>query len=120
MDKTKKKALRAQYDRRHPEMGIVCWSNGDDMWIAKSTDTKADYNGSSFQLELGSWPNREMQEAYNADPSAFQWSVIKTLDYEEREDDHSEDLALLYIMVKEANPEAKPMRPGKRYVNEDA
>lgn len=56
MDKERKKALRAEYDQRKPEMGIVCWQSGERRWIAVSTDAKADYNGTLFQLQLGSWP----------------------------------------------------------------
>lgn len=60
MEREKKKALREQFDQRKPDMGIVCWQSGEKMWIAISTDAKADYNGTLFQLKLGAWPNREM------------------------------------------------------------
>ena len=113
MNNEQKKALREQYAQRRPDMGIVCWKSGDQMWIDKSTDAKADHNSSAFQLKLGSWPNAEMQRAYKADPDSFEWSLQKKLDYEERDEDHSEDLELLYIMVMEEFPNAKRMRPGK-------
>ncbi len=77
MEREKKKALREQYDQRRPEMGIVCWQSGEKMWIAKSTDAKADYNGSLFQLQFGSWPNRELQKAFTEDPGSFRWSLLK-------------------------------------------
>ena len=50
MDNERKKALRAQYEQRKPDLGIVCWQNGENMWIAISKDANADYNGSLFQL----------------------------------------------------------------------
>lgn len=114
MDKEAKKALRAQYDQRRPDMGIVCWKSGEEMWIAVSEDARADYNGTLFQLKLGSWPNREMQRAYSEDPASFQWSLLRKLDYEERDEDHSEDLELLYMMCLEEYPQAEQMRPGRK------
>lgn len=114
MDKEKKRALRTQYDERKPDMGIVCWQNGENMWIATSKDAKADHNSSLFQLRLGSWPNRELQAAFTQDPSAFTWSVLKKLDYEERDKDHSDDLELLYLLCLEEYPQARQMRPGRR------
>lgn len=114
MDKEQKKALRAQYDQRKPEMGIVCLQSGEQLWIAVSEDAKADYNGTLFQLKLGSWPNRELQRAYTGDPESFRWSLLKKLDYKEREDDHRDDLELLYLMCLEEYPNARPMRPGRK------
>ncbi|MBO5489733.1 MAG: hypothetical protein J5972_07510, partial [Eubacterium sp.] len=84
-----KKALRQQFDERKPDMGIVCWQNDTQMWIAISKNAEADFNSTSFQLELGSWPNREMQSAYNKNPESFHWSLLKKLDYKERDEDHS-------------------------------
>ena len=114
MNQEQKKNLRNQYDQRKPDMGIVCWQNGEKMWIAISKDATADYNRSSFQLKLGSWPNRELQTAYNADPESFQWSLLKKLDYKERDEDHSDDLELLFDLCMEENPQAKKMRSGKK------
>lgn len=114
MDKEQRNKLKEEYKNRHPQMGIVCWKSGDDMWISTSTDTKADYNSTSFQLKLGSWRNKEMQKAYNISPDSFKWFVLKELDYKDYSDDHSEDLELLYLMCLDEYPAAKPMRPGKR------
>ena len=77
MNTERKKELKEAYSNRHPDMGIVCWTNGDRMWIAKSKDAKADFNGTSFQLQLGSWPNREMQDAYKADPITY--NIFRTI-----------------------------------------
>lgn len=114
MDKQQRRELRAQYDQRKPDMGVVCWRSHDQMWIATSEDAAADYNGTLFQLKLGSWPNREMQKAYTQDPDSFQWSLLKRLDYKEREDDHADDLELLFLMCQEEYPQARRMRPGRR------
>ncbi len=61
MNKDRKKELRTQYEERKPDMGIICWQNDAEIWIAISKDINADYNSSLFQLKLGSWPNREIQ-----------------------------------------------------------
>lgn len=114
MDKAQKKALRARYDERKPDMGIVCWQNGTSMWIAISRDAAADHNSSLFQLQLGSWPNRELQKAFSEDPHSFEWSVLKKLNYTDRDEDHSEELELLYLLCLEEHPEARQMRPGRR------
>lgn len=111
MNDARKRALREEYDRRKPDMGIVCWQSGERMWIAISRDAKADYNRSLFQLKWGSWPERELQRAYTEAPGTFQWTLLKKLDYEEREEDHSADLELLYLLCREEYPQAKDMRP---------
>ena len=71
MDNAKKKELREQYNNRHPEMGIVCWQCDDEMWVDMSTDANADYNSTSFQLKLGSWPNKTLQKVYKENPVWF-------------------------------------------------
>jgi len=94
-------------------MGIVCWKCGDDMWVAPSLDTKADFNGTSFQLKLGSWPNKELQNAYKADPESFQWVFEKELKYEDNSDDVSDDLTLMLMEYLDEHPDAKLMKPVK-------
>lgn len=113
MNDDRKKQLRMEYDQRKPDMGVVCWRSGERMWIAISKDAKADYNRSLFQLRLGSWPNRELQAAFAQAPNSFRWSLLKRLDYEEREEDHSSDLELLYLLCREEYPQAQPMRAGQ-------
>ena len=68
----------------------------------------------AFTIKLGSWPNREMQRAYAENPEAFQWSLLKKLDYKAPGEDCSDDLELLYMMCLEEYPQAQKMRPGKR------
>ena len=114
MDREQRAALKEAYANRHPDMGIVCWKSGERMWIAKSKDTRADFNSTSFQLKLGSFPNREMQAAYNEAPSSFEWLLLKKLDYKEPDEDHEDDLALLYMEAADEHPEAKPMKVGKK------
>lgn len=114
MNTERKKELREQYKTRHPDMGVVCWRCGDQRWVMISKDAKADYNGTSFQLQLGTWPNRGMQKRYQDQPDAFVWSLEKKLDYEDPQDDLSDDLQLLLMEFMEEYPDAQPMRPGKK------
>lgn len=113
MDAARKKELKAAYANRHPEMGVVAWCAGDRMWIARSKDVRADYNGTSFQLDLGSWPERDLQRAYKAAPESFEWRVLRTLEYEDPSD-VDDDLELLLMECMDEYPDAKPMRPGRR------
>ena len=110
MDIEKKKALREQYNNRHPQMGIVCWQCGDKMWVDMSQDSRADFNRTDFQLRLGSWPNKALQKAYNENPGECQFSLIKELDYEDFSEDHTDDLKILLMDFLEEHPDAKPMR----------
>lgn len=114
VDKDRRKELREQYNNRHPDMGVVTWRHDNDIWVMTSKDAHADYNGMSFQLKLGSWPNKELQNAYKADPDGFVWTLEKQLEYEDLNDDLSDDLELLLMEFMEEHPEAKPMKPGKK------
>ena len=110
MDNEKKKALREQYSNRHPQMGVVCWKCGDEMWIDMSKDFNADRNRTDFQLKLGSWPNKALQKAYQDDPDGCSFSLLRELDYEDYSEDHTDDLKLLLMEVLSEYPDAKPMR----------
>lgn len=110
MDNEKRKALKEQYKNRHPKMGIVCWQCGDEMWVDMSKDAVADFNSTTFQLKLGSWPNKALQKAYKENPDGFRFSLIKELDYENHSDDHTDDLKILLMDLLEEYPSAKPMR----------
>ena len=110
MDNEKKRALKEQYKNRHPKMGIVCWQCGEDMWVDMSKDAAADYNSTSFQLELGSWPNRALQKVYKEAPEGFGFSLVRELEYEDPSEDHTDDLKILLLDFLEEHPDAKPLR----------
>lgn len=115
MDKDHRKELRERYQKRHPQMGIVCWMCGEHIWAAVSHDAAADYNSTLFQLKLGSWPNREMQKLYAERPEDFIWSVARELDYEDIDDDHADDLQLLLMDFLEEHPLARPTCARKKW-----
>ena len=109
-----RKELREQYKNRHPDMGVVTWRCGGNIWVMATKDAKATFNGMNFQLKLGSWPGRELQEAYRANPEGFVWMLEKPLEYEDAQEDHSEELELLLMEFMEEHPDARPMKPGIR------
>jgi len=113
MNQDRKKELKEQYINRHPKMGVICWKSKDKMWIDISKDSNADYNGTSFQLKLGSWVNKELQRAYTSDPESFEFILLKELDYEDYNDDHSDDLEILLMEVLDDYPDALPLRTKK-------
>lgn len=115
IDENRKRALREFYETRCPDMGVVCWKIGRRMWVGMSRDIRATYNGTRFQLELGSWPNRDLQIAYSANPDAAEWAVLKQLDYVDRAQDHTDDLELLLMEVMDEHPEAQPLSKGRRF-----
>ncbi len=114
MEKNRRKELREKYDSRHPDMGVVTWKCGDDIWVMTTTDATSDFNSMRFQLSLGSWPGKDLQQAYNANPDGFVWTLEKSLEYDDRSDDHTEDLDLLLMEFMDEHPNAKPMKPAKK------
>lgn len=114
MDKDRRKELREQYDNIHPDMGVVTWRCGDSIWVMTTTDANASFNGMSFQLKLGSWPGRELQRAYSANPDRFVWTLEKQLEYDDPNEDHSDDLEILLMEFMEEYPNARPMKPRKK------
>ena len=59
-------------------------------------DTKADFNSNRAKLSMGSHPNKRLAalwEQYGEE--GFEWSVLKILDYENPEDDHTAELEKL-------------------------
>lgn len=115
MEDQRKKELKERYKNRHPDMGIVCWKCKDHRWISISRDVNADFNSTSFQLKLGSWPNIELQTEYSKNPDGFEWSVEKQLEYKELTDDLNDDLELMLLEYLEEFPDAKPMKRGQKF-----
>lgn len=87
MDKDRRKELREQYNNRHPDMGVVTWRCGEDIWVMTTKDANADYNSMSFQLKL---------------------------EYDDLNEDCSEDLEIMMMEFMDEHPNAKPMKPGKK------
>ena len=98
MDKAQRKAMVEQWKLRRPEMGVIsirCKATGE-AFLGASKDTKADFNSNRAKLSMGSHPNKRLAalwEQYGEE--GFEWSVLKILDYENPEDDHTAELEKL-------------------------
>lgn len=115
MNSERRKQLKSAYAERRPEMGVVCWQCGEQMWIMASKDTRADYNSTLFQLQAGNFVNRQMQAAFQEQgEESFHWRVLKVLEYDDPKEDHWEDLELLLMECQDEYPQAQLMRKARR------
>ena len=98
MDMKRRRELLDEWKNRHPEMGVIifkCKATGEE-FIGISKDTRADYNSNHFKLGAGGHPNKRMQEIWNQyGDTAFDFAVLKTLEYEDMEEDHTAKLEKL-------------------------
>lgn len=108
MDQTRKE-LRAQYENRPVEMGVIffrCVETGET-FFGLSKDTRADLNSTRFKLSAGNHPNRRMQELWNQyGPAGCLCGVEQVL---ERKDSDEDPMPLLEAMrdkLLEADPSA--------------
>ena len=110
MDLKRKKELRAAYQARKPEMGVICfrWAATGEAFLGTSQDIPKDYNSNHFKLSMGGHPNRRMQALWNQfGPDAMDFSVLEPLSYEDPQEDHTEELELLREIWLEKDPQAK-------------
>ena len=98
MDKAQKKAMIETWKLRRPEMGVIsirCKETGE-AFLGSSKDTKADFNSNRAKLSSGNHPNKRLTALWKQfGEDAFEWSVIKTLDYEDPNEDHTAELEKL-------------------------
>lgn len=98
MDKKVRKELVNEWKNRHPEMGIIsfqCKETGET-FLGISKDTKADYNSNRFKLLMGGHPNKRMQEIWNQyGEGCFEYAVMKILEYDDPQEDHTDNLLAL-------------------------
>lgn len=110
MDMTRRKELLDEYKNRRPEMGIFSYrcTETNESFIGISKDTKASFNRASFDLLMGTHKNAALQTLWRQHgKEGFELSVLKVLDYEQREDDHDEDLQHLLTLCLQSDPHAK-------------
>ncbi len=92
MDMKRRRELLDEYKTRRPEMGVIsfkCATTGES-FLGISTDTRADFNSNRAKLSMNYHPNKRLQELWNQyGESNFELSVLKTLKYENREEDHT-------------------------------
>lgn len=100
MDKARKKELQARYKEMKPEMGLLIVGCKDEnkCCIEATQDIRGTLNGMRFKLQMGSYPNRELQESWKRlGESSFIIEKLEVLAYDKDESktDYREDLKLL-------------------------
>ena len=108
MDKTRRKELVEMYKNRCPERGIIAYRcrENSEMFLGISKDTKADFNSNNFKLSANLHRNKRLQELWNHyGKEGFEQSVVKVLEYDNPQDDHSEELEELLeeCIIEEPN-----------------
>lgn len=110
MDMKRRRELLEAYKNRRPQMGVIsirCLATGE-VFLGTSTDTKADFNSNRAKLSMNGHPNQRLQALWNQyGESGFAFTVPETLDYENREDDHSQELETLRELLLEQDPQAR-------------
>ena len=102
----RKKQLKEQYKQMRTDMGvfIVKKKNDNKYLLVGTQNLKGMMNRVKFQLENGSYPNRELQKEWNeAKPDDFEFIVLETLEYDKDESktDYSEEVNIILIMLTE-------------------
>lgn len=101
----RKKQLKEQYKQMKTDMGvfIVKKKNNNKYLLVATQNLKGMMNRVKFQLETGGYPNRELQEDWNANPDDFEFTILETLEYDKDESktDYSEELDIILIMLTE-------------------
>jgi hypothetical protein len=109
MDKAQRKAMVAEWRLRRPEMGVIsirCKATGES-FLGISKDTKADFNSNRAKLASGNHPNKRLTALWaQYGKDGFEWSVLKTLDYEDPNADHTAELEKLREECLAADPKA--------------
>lgn len=97
----RRKELKAIYKEMKPDMGIYmyqCNPTGK-VYIGASKRLKAIMNRANFQLGMGSFLNKGLQDEWNEyGKENFTVEILDTLTYDKKDEgkkDYSEDLAVL-------------------------
>lgn len=110
LENQRKKELLEQYKYRHPDMGVISLhiAAADEIFLGISKDVKADFNSNRFKLITGSHPNKQLQELWKQyGEASVEFSVVKPLEYEDPQEDHTEQLEALLLQCLEDMPRAK-------------
>lgn len=109
MDKLRKRKLLEQYKHRRPEMGIISFhcKVTNESFLGISKDTKTDFNSNRFKLSANFHPNKRLQTLWNQQgEDGFECSVMKVLEYEDPNADHTAKLETLLEQCLAHDPQA--------------
>lgn len=117
----KRKELIEQFKQMKPDMGIF-WVRSKETnkyFLETSPNLKGKINSTTFQLEAGSHPNKELQSAWREGTAEqFDIEVLELLKYDKDESklDYSEELAILKMVWEEKLNDQK-LVPFKRILS---
>jgi len=102
----RRKELKELYKNTRTEMGIfiIKSKTARKCLLEAAGDLKSAINSARFQLDFGSYPNRQLQESWKKDGAeAFTFEVLEQLAYDEdgSKTDYSEELNILKMLVRE-------------------
>ena len=113
MNRERRMQLLQEYKNRHPEMGVIafCCKETGEAFLGISTDIRASFNGIRVRLESNFHLDKVLQERWNRyGKEGFEEAVVKLLEYENPQEDHTEELEKLLEECLAANPQAKKIR----------
>jgi hypothetical protein len=117
MDRDRRKQLLEEYKNRRPEMGVIafhCKETGET-FLATSKDNRAVFNGIRVRLEANFHLDKVFQERWNRyGKEGFDELVLKVLDYEDPQEDHTRELEALLEACLSADPQARKIRVVRR------
>jgi len=98
----RKKELKQQYLQMKPDMGvlIIRSKHNNKCLIEITQNLRTTLNSIKFKLELGAYPNRELQKEWkDYGEGSFSIEVLENLEYDkdETKTDYKDDLALLQM-----------------------
>ncbi|MBN2072902.1 MAG: GIY-YIG nuclease family protein [Actinobacteria bacterium] len=99
----RKKELKEKYRLMKPDMGVfmICLGSGNRCYIEAAKDLKSKMNRARFQLDFGSFPNKELQKDWKEQGGEnFNLKILEKLEYDKDESrtDYSEDLEILKMI----------------------
>lgn len=102
----RKKELKEQYKQMKTDMGIFIVQNkvNNKYLLVTSQNLHGMINRVSFQLNLGSYPNKELQDDWKEiGEKNFDIKILEYLDYDKDElkTDYSEELNIMELMWTE-------------------
>lgn len=102
----RKRELKEKYKQMKTDMGILVVKNkvNNKYSLVSNQNINAMINRIRFQLNLGSYPNKELQKEWkDLGESNFEIKILEYLDYEKDESktDYSEELKIVEIMWTE-------------------
>jgi hypothetical protein len=85
MDNARKKELTRNYKEQKVQPGIFavrCTTNGE-AWVAQAPDIDKRQSGLWFQLRMGGFPGKSLQQAWNTHgESAFTFEILEEIRHE--------------------------------------